>query len=104
MTPEEDPNFTEFWTVYPRRVGKGQARRAWKTALSKTTVESLLSGARRYAELKLGTDPQYIKHPSTWLNGECWEDEIPAPSTYSRAGGVKSREHLSASAYTPSWR
>jgi hypothetical protein len=23
-------------------------------------------------------DPKYIKHPSTWLSGECWLDDLPA--------------------------
>jgi hypothetical protein len=22
------------------------------------------------------SDPQYIKHPATWLNKECWNDEV----------------------------
>ena len=25
-------------------------------------------------------DKQYIPHPSTWLNGKRWEDEVPAPT------------------------
>jgi hypothetical protein len=22
-------------------------------------------------------DPQFIKHPATWLNAKCWLDEVP---------------------------
>jgi hypothetical protein len=24
----------------------------------------------------MGTEKQYIPHPSTWLNGERWEDDL----------------------------
>ena len=24
---------------------------------------------------RAGEDPRYTKHPATWLNGNCWEDE-----------------------------
>jgi len=67
--------FDEFWQAYPRRVAKLAALRAFKKALSKGTEASvIITGASRYGEASRDKDPEYIKHPSTWLNGGCWED------------------------------
>ena len=67
--------FEDFWALYPRKVGKGAARKAFKAALSKATVEELRGGLQAYCAKLAGVDPTYIKHPSTWLNGECWLDD-----------------------------
>lgn len=73
----EASNFDAWYTTYPRRVGRGQAEKAYRRALSKTTAANLLAGAQRYATERNGQDPAYTKHPATWLNGECWKDEPP---------------------------
>jgi general stress protein YciG len=80
---DDDPNFVRFWAAYPRRVGKGQARRAWATALKKgADPDAVIEAASRHAARCGNQDPQYIPHPSTWLNGERWGDAPdPEPST-----------------------
>lgn len=67
--------FEVWWKAYPRKLGKGQARKAFAGALKKTTFEVLLEGAKRYAGQREGQDPTYTAHPATWLNGERWLDE-----------------------------
>lgn len=77
---EVEAAFAEFWPIYPRKVGKGDARRKYAAALKggASTAEILL-GARRYAETCRNIeDPRFIKHPATWLHKECWTDE-PEP-------------------------
>lgn len=69
----------EFWPLCPRKVGKGQARKAYLTALKKTSHEEIVAGMRRYAVAVKETEPEFIAHPSTWLNGERWSDEEPKP-------------------------
>lgn len=76
LTPsvQLDTEFSNWWeSVVWRKVGKGQARRAWRTARKKTDADTLTAAARTYGQSI--RDPQYAKHPATWLNGECWEDE-----------------------------
>lgn len=68
-------DFEEFWQVYPRKVGKGQARLAFKTALRKATKDELVSAASAYAESVRSTEQNFIPHASTWLNGERWLDQ-----------------------------
>lgn len=71
--------FEAFWTIYPRKVGKGQARKAYATALKKTPHQDILAGVRRYAEAVKETETEFIAHPATWLNGERWADEDGKP-------------------------
>jgi hypothetical protein len=76
---DADPDFAAFWDVYPRRVAKGQARKAWKTAVVKGSVDpkAIILGAERYRDdhNRQSRPAEYTKHPGTWLNGECWLEE-----------------------------
>jgi hypothetical protein len=69
------PSFEQFWEIFPRRVGKGTAKKAFKHAAERASFAEILDGARRYAKECVGRETQYIKHPSTWLNADCWLDE-----------------------------
>ena len=69
--------FEDFWNIYPRKVDKKRARLSFKR-LSKKVQDECIEGVRNYIkqiEIK-GTEKQYIKHPSTFINGENWEDEF----------------------------
>ncbi len=87
-----DQNFDEFWNLYPRKKSPGLARRAFKTAMKKVSFEDLMSGLESYvATIRAnGTEERFIKHPSSWLNGECWADQS-APSPQDTLKGF---EHL----------
>jgi hypothetical protein len=73
QNPPENPLFEEFWRVYPRKVEKGVARKAWRNAVKRATAEEIIAGAKRYAALKL--DLEFTKHPGPWLNADRWLDE-----------------------------
>lgn len=80
-TPAAPARFEEFWSAYPKRVDKGHARTAYTKALKKTDDETLIAGAKRYAAVQAGGDPKFTALPTTWLNGERWEDDAtPAAS------------------------
>jgi uncharacterized protein YdaU (DUF1376 family) len=70
-----DAQFEEWWISYPRKVAKGAARKAFTKAIKKATLQELISGATRYAQERSDEDPQYTRHPATWLNGEGWKDQ-----------------------------
>jgi len=69
--------FDEFWSIYPRKIAKAVARKAW----SKLTAEQQLMAAKvidshcQYWKTK-ETELEFIPHPATWLNQERWEDEL----------------------------
>lgn len=73
---DDDPDFAAFWAFYPRKIGKGGARVAWRRALKKAAPELIMDGARRYAATRVKQDPVYTAHPSTWLNQERWSDQL----------------------------
>jgi len=74
----EDREFEKFWKVYPRKVDKQQAIKAWKKLdpdpeLVETIVKSVLAQAQTHDWLK--AYGEFIPYPSSWLNGKRWEDE-----------------------------
>ena len=77
--------FEQFWQAYPRKVGKGQARRAFLTALKKTTLPVLLSAVQQH---RFDPRERFQPHPATWLNGERWLDEQACDDPVLRAAGV----------------
>jgi hypothetical protein len=76
-------SFERFWAVYPRKASKRGAKRSFDRLIKKqdTTVDAIIAGAIRYAQecTRLRTPHRFIKHPTTWLNNGCWEDE-PTPN------------------------
>ncbi len=81
--PESDAAFDAFWSAYPRKVGKPEARKAWKAATRKADPSSIIAAASAYAEQTQTekTEPRFIKHPSSWLNAQRWADFQPNPQT-----------------------
>jgi hypothetical protein len=70
--------FDRFWMAYPRKVGKPAARRAFQTAMKKSPLVEIGDGLRRWqAYWTWRNAPQFIPHPSTWLNQERWNDDPP---------------------------
>lgn len=66
-------DFTRFWAAYPRKVGKGAARKAFAKAIKLTSIEDMLGAIEDYKRHK--PDWQPYCHPRTWLNQERWDDE-----------------------------
>lgn len=73
--------FEDFWQRYPRKVGKGQARKAYAKALKLDTHDSIMFGLSQQIPAMEATDKQFIPHASTWLNGERWNDEPEEPAS-----------------------
>lgn len=70
--------FDLFWSLYPRRVVKRAAVKAWdKEMRNGTSPDEIINGLRRQLPHLTARDVQFIPHPSTWLNQGRWEDEIP---------------------------
>jgi hypothetical protein len=76
---DDAPNFDDFCLLYPKRVARKDAERAWNrlTATDKADALTALVVWRR-EWIKRG-EMQYVPNGATWLNGERWTDELPAP-------------------------
>lgn len=79
-------DFDAFWELYPRKVAKADARKAWKRRKPEEQGRAILA-LHHHAVYwaATGTEPQYIPHPATWLNGERYDDELQMP-TFEKAG------------------
>lgn len=94
--PSEDKillEFEQWYAVYPLHKGRGQALKAYRLARKKATPDQLLAGAKRYRE-DPKRNPDFTKHPATWLHGECWKDESAA---------AQARQSRSLAVGTPEW-
>ncbi len=86
-TPPQNPpkgviyseNFQAFWNCYPRKVGKGNAKKSWdKIKSPKPTIEEILESVEQHKQGRdwAKDDGDFIPHPSTWLNQRRWDDEV----------------------------
>lgn len=78
-----DNLFNNFYNKYPNKKSKTKALVSFKKALKKVSFEKLMDGLEKYLkeiEIKK-TEKQYIKHPATWLNQGCWDDEYEQQKT-----------------------
>ncbi len=89
----EPDGFSAFYTAYPRRVGRRTAAQAYASALGRTSPEIILAACKAYSVAMRGTEPQYIKHPSTWLNGDHFKDEL---GQMTLAGGTEAFSETSS--------
>jgi len=69
--------FDEFWMLYPRKVAKASARKAWKKLTETQQLEAAKAIANHCQYWKAKeTALEFIPHAATWLNQERWEDEL----------------------------
>jgi hypothetical protein len=72
--------FDQFYSNYPRKASKKKAESIF-SGLDEATKLKCIDGAKAYANQckTLNTEKRFIKHPTTWLNQGCWEDEPLTP-------------------------
>lgn len=69
--------FDDFWELYPKKVAKADALRAWTKAIKRKSPDELLKLTKVYSEGKL-PDMTYIPYPASWLNKELY-DSVEEP-------------------------
>lgn len=79
--------FDIFWVHYPRKTGKGAAKRAFWKAAAQNQVSEIIDGVKRMSVDPNLPEAQFIPHAATWLNRDGWLDE-PYPVR------IKSAEEL----------
>lgn len=69
--------FDRFWAVYPKKVEKKTAQAKFSAAVKGgVDPERIISAAAAYAKSP-SVAGGFVKHPTTWLNAGCWDDEPP---------------------------
>jgi hypothetical protein len=100
--PEGGADFDQFWAVYPKKVAKQDALRAWaKLRPSPELLQTMLSALERQSRSEQWTKEgmKYAPNPATWLNGHRWEDQTsapaaaaPSPEEYARRAAEQRRQ------------
>jgi hypothetical protein len=80
---EKDILFNEFWDAYDKKIGRGACKKKF-LKLDINICEKCVEVDYEYSEST--PDIQYRKHPITWLNQECWDDEITDHNTQGFTG------------------
>lgn len=64
-------NFEDFWSVYPRKVGKGDAYKKYNARINDGwSPAELLEAAKNYADFckRKKIEKEFVKHPKTFLS------------------------------------
>jgi len=86
--PQSDDcdGFDEFWFIYEKKGTKMQAHKSWKRLKPSLELQlKIYDSARSYVQAT--PDKQYRKNAETWLNNQCWNDEITKPQPQSEKLG-----------------
>lgn len=84
--PTPAAGFDEFWLIWPNKKAKKAARPVYARVMKSgaITQERLLSEVRRYIDSKEEWKPYML--PTTFLNGDRWEDEYEVPDDTGKTG------------------
>tara|TARA_Y100000004_G_scaffold158616_1_gene185014 strand:- start:1779 stop:2186 length:408 start_codon:yes stop_codon:yes gene_type:complete len=74
-------SFEQFYSAYPRKVGRYTAEKSFKKLSAKDKFDAY-NGLQNYLKYWKAseTEKQFIPHPSTFINQKRWEDEIDIPT------------------------
>jgi hypothetical protein len=72
-----DDGFDLFWKVYPKKIGKKQALKAWKK--EKPPLDAVLLALQWQTKTPQWNkdNGQYVINPTSYINQARWEDEQP---------------------------
>jgi hypothetical protein len=62
--------FDDWWRMYPKKVAKKAAERAWRNLTAKKRAAAFEDCVNRE-----WPDTRFVPNPATYLNGERWTDE-----------------------------
>ena len=75
-------HFEIFWSEYPKKVGKGAAKKSWDKI--RPNIREVLKTLewQKESDQWFKNGGQFIPNPSTYLNQHRWEDERPEQITF----------------------
>ncbi len=69
--------FESFWEIYPKHQDKKKAKQKFlKACTNEKEYKEIMDGLRNVLPVWAKKDNKYIPMPTTWLNGERWNDEV----------------------------
>jgi len=75
--------FLRFYEAYPKHKNKKKAFEAWETIKKNGNfLEIVLKAIEQQKQSEQWQNEKYIPHPTTWLNGNRWEDEVKTEKAF----------------------
>lgn len=69
--------FAEFWSRYPKKVGKHEAERQWNLLNPDEDLRvTIMAALEEQKQSRQWSDPNFIKDPERWIKKRRWEDEV----------------------------
>jgi hypothetical protein len=69
-----DDQFEQFYKIYPRKMQRGDARKAFTKVLESARFEDVLEGVIGFANDPNLPPNRFVPYPATWLRAESWLD------------------------------
>lgn len=88
------PRFDDFWALYDKKIDRAKCESKWGK-MTQQEREKAMSHAEAYVRFGQGSDPQYRRHPLTYLNNKNFNDEqLTQPRTPRRPSEQSAAEKL----------
>lgn len=71
---ESEIYFEKFWNTYAKKYDRSKCQKTF-LRIDPALFEIIIESARKYVDST--PEIKYRKNPLTWLNGQCWNDELP---------------------------
>lgn len=82
-------SFADFWSAYPKKVGKGACETKWRHLTDEDRA-----GIEGDMGQRIWPDPEFIPNPLTYLNQKRWLDEDKAPPKKKPADDIWKGVHI----------
>lgn len=76
---DKEVHFDIFWKEYPKKINRKKAKdKFFKICKDEENFNKIMNGLKKYKQTPQWKkdNGEFIPHPTTWLNGERWNDEI----------------------------
>lgn len=83
--------FKEWWKVWPKKVQRGAAEKAYKSACHRADSTVILAATEKFAQSDKARG-DFCPYPATWLNQNRWEDDPKEWCNRKKPGDVEYQE------------
>ncbi len=96
--------FEDFWRIWWNKTAKAKTQKLWPSAAARYGARFLVDAAiadRARFEPTPSWEWRSQMHPTTWLNGKRWEDEVPPNGKSSISSAPKPKRKVKIIPYDP---
>lgn len=105
MTTEQMAQFESWYQIYPRKVKRADAEKAWNDLNpSEDLIQKMTAKVQEWTGSDSWIEERFIPHPSTWINGKRWTDGPPPRHSNGSSNGAQYGEKVGSDGLTDSER